>query len=150
MSVLSLGVGLGVLLMGVGILVVCAALAKLFARVQETLDEVNRQIAALSPPVVDMLGHVGGIAGTADATVAHFGAIAGTLEGIAGNREIGKRSDRACIGQSRSDVDRHFCRLAASCERELEDLLSWRSGIAAKAIPDFLLATSARAFLRAR
>jgi hypothetical protein len=84
-AVIYLGVGLGVLLIGIGVLVVCAALAKLFARLHGTLDEIDRQIAALSPPVVEMLGHVDGIAGTADETIARLGAIVGTLEGVAGN-----------------------------------------------------------------
>jgi hypothetical protein len=84
-GVIDIGVGAGVLLIGIGIFVVCTALAKLFARLNGTLDEVDRQIAALSPPVVEMLGHVGGVAGSADATVARLGAIVGTLEGVAGN-----------------------------------------------------------------
>lgn len=84
-AVIYLGVGLGVLLIGIGFLVVCAALAKLFARLHGTLDEVDRQIAALSPPVVEMLGHVDGIAGTVDETAARLGAIVGTLEGVAAN-----------------------------------------------------------------
>jgi hypothetical protein len=84
-AVIYLGVGLGVLLIGIGVLVVCAALAKLIARLHGTLDEIDRQIAALSPLVVEMLGHVDGIAGTADETIARLGAIVGTLEGVAGN-----------------------------------------------------------------
>jgi uncharacterized protein YoxC len=84
-GVIDLGVGLGVLLIGIGILVVCMAVAKLIARLNGTLDEVDRQIAALSQPVVEMLGHAGGIAESADATVARLGAIVGTLEGVAGN-----------------------------------------------------------------
>jgi len=76
-------IGLGVLLAGIGIFVACSALAKLFARINGTLDEVDRQIAAVSVPVVATLGHVGGIADTADATVARLGAVVGTLEGVA-------------------------------------------------------------------
>jgi uncharacterized protein YoxC len=98
-GVIDIGVGLGVLLIGIGILVVCMALAKLIARLKGTLDEVDRQIAALSPPVVEMLGHVGGIAESADATVARLGAVVGTLEGVAGN-----------VG----DADRHHCRASQS------------------------------------
>jgi hypothetical protein len=77
-------IGLGVLLMGFGVFVMCSALAKTFTRLNSTLDEVDRQIAALSVPVVETLAHVGGIANTADATVARLGAVVGTLEGVAG------------------------------------------------------------------
>lgn len=83
--VLDFGVGLGVLLIGVGVFVVCSALARLFGRLNGTLDEVDRQIAALSAPVVETLGHVGGIADSADTTVARLGAVVTTLEGVAGN-----------------------------------------------------------------
>ena len=82
--VLDIGVGLGVLLVGIGVFVACSALAKVFARLNGTLDEVDRQIAALSAPVVETLAHVGGIADTADTTVARLGGVVGTLEGVAG------------------------------------------------------------------
>ncbi|BDE08142.1 hypothetical protein WPS_34180 [Vulcanimicrobium alpinum] len=77
-------IGVGVLAAGIGVFVVCFGLYKLFARVNKTLDEVDRQISAVSAPVVETLGHVGGIADTADATVARLGAVVGTLEGVAG------------------------------------------------------------------
>ena len=76
-------VGVGVLLIGIGVFIVCSALARTFARVNGTLDEVDRQIAALSRPVVDTLTHVGGIADTADETVARLGAVVGKLEDVA-------------------------------------------------------------------
>jgi len=82
--VLDIGVGLGVLLIGIGIFIVCSSLAKVFTRLNGTLDEVDRQIAALSVPVIATLEHVGGIADTADATIARLGAVVGTLEGVAG------------------------------------------------------------------
>jgi uncharacterized protein YoxC len=78
-------IGVGVLLAGVGLFVLCSAAARTFARLNGTLDEVDRQIAALSAPVVQTLDHVGGIADTADATVARLGALVGTLEGVAGH-----------------------------------------------------------------
>jgi hypothetical protein len=82
--VLDIGVGVGVLLIGIGIFIVCSALAKVFARLNGTLDEVDRQISTLSVPVVATLGHVNGIADTADTTVARLGEVVGTLEGVAG------------------------------------------------------------------
>ena len=83
--VLDAGVGLGVLLMGIGVFVACSALARTFARLNGTLDEVDRQISALSAPVVETLAHVGGIADSADAAVARLGAVVGTLETVAGS-----------------------------------------------------------------
>jgi hypothetical protein len=82
--IIDVGVGVGVFLMGIGIFMVCSALAKVFTRLNGTLDEVDRQISALSVPVVATLGHVNGIADTADETVARLGAVVGTLESVAG------------------------------------------------------------------
>jgi hypothetical protein len=82
--ILDIGVGVGVLLIGVGVFIVCSSLAKVFTRLNGTLDEVDRQIGALSVPVITTLEHVGGIADTADATIARLGAVVGTLEGVAG------------------------------------------------------------------
>lgn len=81
--VLDAGVGLGVFLIGVGILTVCSALARTLARLNGTLDEVDRQVAALSAPVIHTLGHVDGIANTADATLARLGGAVGQLETVA-------------------------------------------------------------------
>ena len=80
----DIGVGVGVLLFGIGVFIVSSALARLFARLNGTLDEVDRQLAALSTPVLHTLGHVDGIAETAEATVARLGAVVGTLETVAG------------------------------------------------------------------
>ena len=89
----SVGAGLGVLLIGIGILVACSALASFFHRINRTLDEVDRQIAALSAPVAETLGHVGGIADTADSAVARLSAVVGSLENVAGG--VAKTSDLA-------------------------------------------------------
>jgi len=81
--ILDILAGIAVLLIGIGIFIVCSALARLLTRVNRTLDEVDRQITALSAPVVETLGHVGGIANTADTTVGRLSAVVGSLEGIA-------------------------------------------------------------------
>ena len=81
--VLDVGVGVGVLLCGISLFVVCLALAKVVTRLNGTLDEVDQQIAALSTPVIKTLDHIGGIADTADATVARLGAVVATLETVA-------------------------------------------------------------------
>lgn len=91
--VFSVGAGLGVLLIGIGVLVFCSGIANFLRRLNGTLDEVDRQIAALSAPVAETLAHVGGIADTADATVARLGGVVGSLESVAGN--VVKTSDLA-------------------------------------------------------
>lgn len=74
--------GLGVLLIGIGFLRLCTGVADLLRRLNGTLDEVDRQISALSAPVVETLSHVGGIADTADSTVARLTAVVGALETV--------------------------------------------------------------------
>ena len=81
--VLDAGVGLGVFLIGLGALIVCSALSRTLARLNETLDEVDRQIAAVSVPVTRTLGHVDGIANTADASIARLQGVVAQLEAIA-------------------------------------------------------------------
>ena len=91
--VFSVGAGLGVLLIGIGILVVCSAIANVLRRLNGTLDEVDKQIGALGAPVADTLGHVGGIADTADSAVARLGELVGSLEVVAA--QVVKTSDLA-------------------------------------------------------
>jgi len=90
---LDLGVGIGVFLAGLGILVVLVRLGHLFARLEKTLDEMDRQIATISVPVTDTLGHVEGIAGTADVTIAKLATVVGKLEVVASG--VAKTSDLA-------------------------------------------------------
>ena len=52
-------------------------------RVGGTLDEVDRQIAALGAPVAKTLDHVNGIANTADETLARVSGVVGQLESVA-------------------------------------------------------------------
>ncbi|MBD5634915.1 MAG: hypothetical protein IAI49_10590 [Candidatus Eremiobacteraeota bacterium] len=79
----SIGIGIMALLFGVAFLVLCLAAARLLSRIGRTLDEVDRQIPALSTPIATTLTHVGGIADTADATIARFGLAIGQLEYVA-------------------------------------------------------------------
>ncbi len=80
----SIGLGVMALLFGIGVLILCLSLARLIGRIGETLDEVDRQIPALSTPIATTLTHVGGIADTADSTIARLGAAIGQLEYVAG------------------------------------------------------------------
>lgn len=82
-SILDIGVGVGVLLVGCGIFVAMIALARLFARMRTTLDEVDRQIAGIGVPVGEALQHVEGISATADETLAKLGSAVGALESVA-------------------------------------------------------------------
>jgi predicted PurR-regulated permease PerM len=91
--IFSVGAGLGVLLIGIGVLVFCSGISNFLRRLNGTLDEVDRQIAALSAPVAETLAHVGGIADTADATVARLSGVVGSLESVASN--VVKTSDLA-------------------------------------------------------
>ena len=79
----SIGVGLGVLFIGLGIFILCIRAGQLLARFDKTLDEIDRQIPALSAPIATTLTHVGGIADTADATIARLGVAVGQLENVA-------------------------------------------------------------------
>lgn len=79
----SIGVGLGVLLIGIGIFVLCLRAGTLLLRMGKTLDEVDRQIGTLSVPIATTLTHVGGIADTADSTIARLGNVVGQLENVA-------------------------------------------------------------------
>lgn len=78
-------VGLGVmgLLVGIGVLIACLALAKTLNRVNRTLDVVDGQVQTLGVPIAQTLDHVGGIADTADQTLARLRGVVGSLESLA-------------------------------------------------------------------
>jgi uncharacterized protein YoxC len=78
--VMYAGVGIGVLLAGFGVLAACLALGKTLGRVNRTLDVVDAQVQNLSVPIGATLDHVGGIADTADQTLAHLRGVVGSLE----------------------------------------------------------------------
>jgi uncharacterized protein YoxC len=79
----SVGVGIGFVIISLGIFVLCVRTAGLIGRLGKTLDEVDRQIPALGTPIATTLTHVGGIADTADATIARLGVAVAQLEGVA-------------------------------------------------------------------
>jgi uncharacterized protein YoxC len=56
--ILDVLVGVGALLIGIGVMVGMVALAKTLARLRVTLDEVDRQLASIGPPVRNTLTHV--------------------------------------------------------------------------------------------
>lgn len=77
--------GLGALLAGFGIFLAMLALSRTLRRLNGTLDGVDAQIAALGPPVAETLTHVGGIADTADNTLARLSGVVASLEQVAGS-----------------------------------------------------------------
>lgn len=83
--IIAVGVGVGVLLIGIGVFRVCDRLGAVLDRVGKTLDEVDTQITALSGPLAHTLAHVGGIADTADTTLAKVVVVVGSLETVAEN-----------------------------------------------------------------
>jgi hypothetical protein len=80
---LFIGVGLGALLAGLGIFIACLRAGMLFSRLGKTLDEVDQQIGVMSVPIASTLTHVGGIADTADSTLARLAAVVSQLENVA-------------------------------------------------------------------
>jgi hypothetical protein len=63
--------------------VLCFSAGRLIVRFGKTLDQVDRQIPALSEPIATTLTHIGGIADTADSTIARLGVAVGQLETVA-------------------------------------------------------------------
>ena len=81
---LDAGVGAGALLIGIGLFIVCLRLARILSKASDTIESVDRQIAVLMPPIVETLSHVGGIANTADSTLARLTTVVDAVEGLAG------------------------------------------------------------------
>ncbi len=79
----SICVGIMAVLIGLGIFIVCVRAGGLIGRIEKTLDTVDQQIPLLSVPIAATLTHVGGIADTADATIARLGSAVGQLENVA-------------------------------------------------------------------
>jgi len=97
---LYLGVGLGALLAGLGIFVACLRAGMLFRRLGKSLDEVDQQIGVMSVPIAATLTHVGGIADTADSTLARLAAVVSQLENVA----MGASKTANLIGSTLSGV----------------------------------------------
>jgi hypothetical protein len=92
---LCVGIGLFVLFtgLGAGALYLAVRVGGVLERLDRTIADLDRQLASLSSPIVDTLSHVGGIADTADVTVAKIGNIVGALETVAGS--LGKTANLA-------------------------------------------------------
>jgi uncharacterized protein YoxC len=82
-TVMYVGLGVMGLLVGIGVLVACLAVAKTLRRLNRTLDVVDVQIQIMGGPVAQTLDHVEGIANTADQTLARLHGVAGSLERLA-------------------------------------------------------------------
>jgi uncharacterized protein YoxC len=110
--VLDVSFGLGVLLVGIGVLIGGIALARTLGRVNRTLDVVDAQITALGEPVGKTLDHVGGVADTADQTLARLRGVVDALESTLtpsianlGAVIVGVTAGLRKIVTGRSDVD---------------------------------------------
>ncbi len=75
--------GLGAFLAGLGIFFAMLSLSRTLRRLDRTLDGVDEQMAALGKPVAETLTHVGGIADTADRTLARLSGAVSSLEQVA-------------------------------------------------------------------
>ncbi len=75
--------GVGAFLAGLGIFVAMAAVARTLRRLNQTLDGLDEQVASLGRPVSETLAHVGGIADTADRTIAKLSGVVASLERVA-------------------------------------------------------------------
>jgi len=83
--VLDIGVGVGVFLVGIAALVAGIAFASTLGRVNRSLDVVDRQLESLGRPIGETLDHLGGIADTADQTLARLRGVVASLEDVAGS-----------------------------------------------------------------
>jgi methyl-accepting chemotaxis protein len=77
------GLGAMGLLVGIGVLVASLAFARTMNRLNRTLDVVDAQVETLSVPVTATLEHLGGIADTADQTLARLKGVVASLETLA-------------------------------------------------------------------
>lgn len=78
---MNIGIGVGVLLIGIGALIAAIALARTLGRLNGTLDVFDKQLDSLNAPVGRTLDHVGGIADTADQTLARLRGVVDAVEG---------------------------------------------------------------------
>ncbi len=115
--VLDVGVGLGVLLLGIGVFIAMRALAGTLARVNLTLDGVDQQIAGIGKPVADTLTHVGGIAGTADTTIARLSRVVDSVEGVAGSVAKTAQLTQTAISPSLINVGATLSGISAGLRR---------------------------------
>ena len=79
----SIGVGIMALLFGIAILVLCLSAAGLLARIERRSMRSIGRFRHCPTPIAATLTHVGGIADTADSTIARLGTAIGQLEYVA-------------------------------------------------------------------
>lgn len=82
---MDIGIGVGVFLVGLGAIIAAIALARTLGRVNVTLGVADEQMQSLGKPIGATLDHVGGIADTADQTLARLRGVVEALEGVADN-----------------------------------------------------------------
>ncbi len=115
--VLDVGVGLGVLLAGIGVFIAMRALAATLVRVNVTLDQVDGQMISLGRPLTDTLTHVGGIADTADTTIARVSRVVGSIESVAGSAATTAKLAQNAISPSLVNVGATLAGISAGLRR---------------------------------
>ncbi len=116
-SAREIAVTIMALCFGIGVFLVCSALASVLRRTNKTLDEVDSLIASLQPPIVETLGHVGGIANTADTTLARIGGVIGQLETVAEGVGKTSRLATAAVGPAIVNIGATLTGISAGLRR---------------------------------
>jgi uncharacterized protein YoxC len=114
---MDIGIGVGVLLVGIGVLVAGIALARTLGRVNVTLDVVDGQMESLGKPIGETLDHVGGIADTADQTLARLRGVVESFEGVAGSVSDTAGLAKEALGPAIENVGATIAGISAGLRR---------------------------------
>jgi len=114
---MNIGIGLGVLLVGIGVLVAGIALARTLGRVNITLDVVDGQMQDLGKPIGQTLDHIGGIADTADQTLARLRGVVNAVEGVADSVSDTAELAKGALAPAIEDVGAPITGISAGLRR---------------------------------
>ncbi len=114
---MNIGIGIGVFLVGVGALVAGIALARTLGRVNVTLGVVDEQVQALGKPIGETLDHVGGIADTADQTLARLRGVVEAVEGVADSVSDTAELAKGALGPAIENVGATIAGISAGLRR---------------------------------
>jgi ABC-type transporter Mla subunit MlaD len=106
--------------MGIGVFVACTRLGALFTKAGTTLDGVDTQLALIGGPVAQTLSHVGGIADTADTTLAKLVTTVESLETVAANVNKTSTLAQEAIAPSIVNVGATLAGVTAALRRLVE------------------------------
>jgi uncharacterized protein YoxC len=114
---MNIGIGAGVLLVGIGVLIAGIALARTLGRVNVTLDVVDGQMQSLGKPIGETLDHVGGIADTADQTLARLRGVVESIEGVADSVSDTAELAKGALGPAIENVGATIAGISAGLRR---------------------------------